>query len=92
MPARLIAPVLLIALVASIAAGVQRYASPAGGLQLPVSNTGDKTLEVHTGSLRYPREAVDSDQFTVRIPRPVHRSWDSATKQEPTEGIVCESV
>ena len=75
----LIAPGLLIALVASIAAGVQRYASPAGGLQLPVPNTGDKPLVVHTGSLRYPREAVDSDQFTVHIARPVHRivsqSW-----------------
>ena len=79
MRTRLIAPALLIALVASIAAGVQRYASPAGGLQLPVPNTGDKSLVVHTGSLRYPREAVDSDQFNVRIPRPVHRivsqSW-----------------
>jgi ABC-type Fe3+-hydroxamate transport system substrate-binding protein len=75
----LIAPALLVALVASIAAGVQRYASPAGGLQLPVPNTGDKALVVHTGSLRYPREAVDSDQFTVHIARPVHRivsqSW-----------------
>jgi iron complex transport system substrate-binding protein len=75
----LIAPALLIALVASIAAGVQRYASPAGGLQLPVPNTGDKALVVHTGSLRYPREAVDSDQFTVHLPRPAHRivsqSW-----------------
>jgi iron complex transport system substrate-binding protein len=75
----LIAPALLVALVASIAAGVQRYASPAGGLQLPVPNTGDKALVVHTGSLRYPREAVDSDQFAVHIARPVHRivsqSW-----------------
>jgi ABC-type Fe3+-hydroxamate transport system substrate-binding protein len=75
----LIAPALLIVLVASIAAGVQRYASPAGGLQLPVPNTGDKPLVVHTGSLRYPREAGDSDQFTVHIARPAHRivsqSW-----------------
>jgi ABC-type Fe3+-hydroxamate transport system substrate-binding protein len=75
----LFAPALLIALVASLAAGVQRYASPAGGLQLPVPNTGDKALVVHTGSLQYPREAVDSDRFTVHIARPVHRivsqSW-----------------
>ena len=35
-----IAPALLVALVASIAAGVQRYAAPPGGLQLPVPNTG----------------------------------------------------
>ena len=75
----LIAPVLLVALVASIAAGVQRYASPPGGLQLPVPNTGDKPLLIRTGSLRYPREAVDSDGFTVRIAHPAHRivsqSW-----------------
>jgi ABC-type Fe3+-hydroxamate transport system substrate-binding protein len=75
----LIAPALLVALVASIAAGVQRYASPPGGLQLPVRNTGDKPLLVRTGSLRYPREAVDSDGFTVRIEHPAHRivsqSW-----------------
>jgi iron complex transport system substrate-binding protein len=75
----LIAPALLVALVASIAAGVQRYASPPGGLQLPVPNTGDKPLLVRTGSLRYPRDAVDSDGFTVRIAHPAHRivsqSW-----------------
>ncbi len=75
----LIAPALLVALVASIAAGVQRYASPPGGLQLPVPNTGDKPLLVRTGSLRYPREAMDSDGFTVRIEHPAHRivsqSW-----------------
>jgi iron complex transport system substrate-binding protein len=74
-----IAPVFLVALVASIATGVQRYASPPGGLQLPVPNTGDAPLRVRMGSLQYPREAVDSDGFTVRIPRPVHRivsqSW-----------------
>ena len=59
----LIAPALLIALVASIAAGVQRYVSPAGGLQLPVPNTGDKALVVHTGGCGIqgkPWTAIDS--------------------------------
>src|ERR1700730_7171516 len=74
-----IAPALLVALVASIAAGVQRYASPPGGLQLPVANIGHKPLLVRTGGLQYPREAVDSDGFTVRITHPAHRvvsqSW-----------------
>jgi ABC-type Fe3+-hydroxamate transport system substrate-binding protein len=74
-----VAPAVLVALVASLAAGVQRYASPPGGLQLPVPNKGDAPLLVRTGTLQYPREAVDSDHFTVRIPRPVHRivsqSW-----------------
>jgi iron complex transport system substrate-binding protein len=74
-----VAPVLLIAVVVTIAAGVQRYASPPGGLQLPVANIGDNPLLVRTGSLHYPREAVDSDGVTVRITHPAHRivsqSW-----------------
>jgi iron complex transport system substrate-binding protein len=68
-----IAPLVLVALVATIAAGVERYASPEGGLQLPLANTGDKSLVVRTGGLAYPRVAVDSDGVNVRIARPVHR-------------------
>jgi iron complex transport system substrate-binding protein len=68
-----IAPLVLVAMVATIAAGVQRYASPAGGLQLPVANTGDKALVVRMGGPAYPRTAVDSDGVSVRIARPAHR-------------------
>jgi iron complex transport system substrate-binding protein len=63
----------LVAVVATIAAGVQRYASPPGGLQLPVATRDDGDMRIRIGTTRYPRQAVDSDDFTVHIAKPAHR-------------------
>lgn len=71
--AALLPPFLLIAVVATIAAGVQRYASPLGGLQLPISTENDSALRIRAGNTEYPRQAIDSDECTVTIARPVHR-------------------
>lgn len=69
----LVPPFVLIAVVATIAAGVQRYASPPGGLQLPVATKGYGDMRLRTGSSRYPRQAIGSDNFMVNIARPTHR-------------------
>ena len=66
-------PALYIVLVAVLAAAVERYASPPGGLQLPIASTGEGSAAIQTGSLAYPREAIDSDRMRIRIPRPAHR-------------------
>src|SRR5690349_13400082 len=66
-------PILFIALVAMLAVAVERYASPPGGLQLPIASTGEGSAAIRTGSLAWPREAIDSDNMLVRIPRPARR-------------------
>ena len=71
--AALLPAFLLIAVVAAIATGVQRYASPPGGLQLPVAYENDGDSRIRTGGETYPRQAIDSDEFTVRIAKPTHR-------------------
>jgi iron complex transport system substrate-binding protein len=68
-----IAPMLLIVLVAITAAGVRRYASPPGGLQLPPLPKGNGDARIRMGQLTYPREAIDSDEFLVRVAHPAHR-------------------
>lgn len=60
-------------LVAALAVGVQSYAAPAGGLQLATATTGDGDHRIRTSSYSYPREAIDSDDFAVKIPSPTHR-------------------
>ncbi len=68
-----LAPLSFIALVGVVGAAVQHFAAPAGGLQLPRARKSEGSIEIRTGSLRYPREAVDSDAVRVRIPRPPRR-------------------
>ncbi len=73
-PLRTLAPpVLLVLLVVAIAGGVHTFASPPGGLQLPVLEREDGDARVRLGKSQYPREAVDSDEVTVSIARPAHR-------------------
>jgi iron complex transport system substrate-binding protein len=69
----LLRPILFIAVVAMLAAAVERYASPPGGLQLPAASTGEGSAAIRTGGLAYPREAIDSDNMRVRIPHPARR-------------------
>lgn len=66
-------PAFLALLVVMVAAGVERYARPAGGLQLPPPEMDEGRHVFTTGSRAYPREAIDSDGIRVRIPRPAHR-------------------
>jgi cobalamin transport system substrate-binding protein len=66
-------PLALAMLVGSMAAGVQRLASPAGGLQLPALVTSHPDFVVRTGGLEYPRESYDSDDFLVKIKNPPRR-------------------
>lgn len=56
-----------------IAAAVNRLASPVGGLKITREGDGYGRPEIQTGSLNYPREAVDSDLFRVRIATPPRR-------------------
>jgi iron complex transport system substrate-binding protein len=69
----IVPPVLLMLLVVAIAGAVHTYASPPGGLQLPVLETEQGDARVRMGKSQYPREAVDSDEVTVSIARPAHR-------------------
>jgi iron complex transport system substrate-binding protein len=69
----IVPPVLLILLVVAIAGAVHTYASPPGGLQLPVLEGEAGDTRVRMGKSPYPREAIDSDDVTVSIARPAHR-------------------
>jgi iron complex transport system substrate-binding protein len=69
----IVPPGLLILLVVAIAGAVHTYASPPGGLQLPVLERENGDARVRTGQDQYPRQAVDSDEVTVSIARPAHR-------------------
>jgi iron complex transport system substrate-binding protein len=71
--ARVLPPIILLGLVAALALGVESYASPDGGLQLPTATTGDGDSRIRMGNHAYPREAIDSDDFVVKIQRPAHR-------------------
>jgi iron complex transport system substrate-binding protein len=69
-----VAPLLLAVMVCTIAAAVNKFASPPGGLQLAHAARSDYgTPAVRTGSLKYPREAFDSDGVRVEIARPPQR-------------------
>src|ERR1700721_4421174 len=69
----IVPPVRLILLVVAIAGAVHTYASPPGGLQLPVLEREGGDARVRQGKSPYPREAVDSDEVTVSVARPAHR-------------------
>lgn len=70
----LVAPLVLAMLVGTIAAGVNKFASPPGGLQLAhVERDVYRSPEIRVGGPEYPREAFDSDGMRVEIPRPAKR-------------------
>ena len=56
-----------------IAVAVDRFASSLGGLRITREGDGYGRPEIRTGSLKYPRVAVDSDLFRVRIAKPARR-------------------
>ena len=70
---RFAAPVLLVLLVVMMAMGIERYAAPAGGLQLPVPQFEEGKHVFVAGKDSYPRELKDADEIRVRIARPARR-------------------
>jgi iron complex transport system substrate-binding protein len=60
-------------IITMVAFAIERFAHPPGGLQLPPVKESNGDLSIHTGSLDYPREAIDRDGFRVQIPAPAHR-------------------
>jgi iron complex transport system substrate-binding protein len=94
----LLRPILFVVAVGMLAAAVGRYASPPGGLQLPIAATSEGSAAIRTGGLAYPREAIDSDNIRVIIPRPprriVSQYWsidDYVYSVAPPESIVAVS-
>ncbi len=66
-------PLILAALVTSVAAAIQKFASPPGGLQVPIAQVNEGDARIRMADRRYPRKATDSDEITVQIPHPTHR-------------------
>jgi iron complex transport system substrate-binding protein len=66
-------PIALCLFITIVALGVEHYASPPGGLQLPPVKESDGDPTIRMGSANYPREAIDRDGFRTRIPHPAHR-------------------
>ena len=65
--------IVLAILVCTIAAAVEHFVPPDAGLQINRASAGLRAAPIRTGPLEYPRVAVDSDEFTVRVARPAHR-------------------
>ena len=64
---------LLIVLTGAVAAAIGRFTSSVDGQRLLQWSQGQGTSAIHTGSPEYPRTAIDSGGYTVRIPRPPRR-------------------
>jgi iron complex transport system substrate-binding protein len=69
----LLLPLALVASVGVISVALDRFALPSDGFKLarPYAGYGDPIIR--TGSNAYPRHAVDSDSYQVRIARPAWR-------------------
>jgi iron complex transport system substrate-binding protein len=65
--------VVLAILVCTIAAAVEHFVPPDAGLQINRASAGLRGAAIRTGPAPYPRVAVDSDEFTVRVARPAQR-------------------
>lgn len=60
---------LLIALTATVTAAVGRFTSSVDGQRLLQWSQGQGASAIHTGSPEYPRTAIDSGGYAVRVPR-----------------------
>lgn len=65
--------ILLAILVCTIAAAVEHFIPPDAGLQINRASTVRRSPVIRTGPPAYPRIAVDSDEFAVRVARPARR-------------------
>jgi iron complex transport system substrate-binding protein len=68
-----VAPLILLAVAGAIAAAVDRLIPPAELAGISRSSSEYGSPEIRTGTDAYPRQAVDSDGFTVRINHPARR-------------------
>ncbi len=64
---------LLMTLVGTIAAAVGSFAPLSEGDRAARPGDGYGNSAIRTGSMQYPREAIDSDSFVVRVARPAKR-------------------
>ena len=64
---------ILTALTGIIAGAVQHFAAPAGGIRAAWQSNWPGNPAVRTGGQDYPRQAIDSDAFTVSVPGPARR-------------------
>jgi iron complex transport system substrate-binding protein len=71
--ARLSPSLLLILIAGIIAAAVSRLVSPADGDRAVRDGDGNGNPAIRTSAMEYPRQAIDSDSFVVRVARPARR-------------------
>jgi iron complex transport system substrate-binding protein len=64
---------LLIVLTGTVGAAVGRFTSSVDGQRLLQWSQGQSNSAIHTGPSEYPRTAIDSSGYRVRIPRPPRR-------------------
>lgn len=69
----IVAPLLLAALAGTIAAGVNRLAPASEGVRIVRAGAGYGNPLIRTGGNTFPRDAVDSDGYVVRVARPARR-------------------
>jgi iron complex transport system substrate-binding protein len=64
---------LLVILVGTLAAAVNRFAHLSAGHRAARPGDGYGNPSIRTGALAYPRQSIDSDSFVVRVARPARR-------------------
>jgi iron complex transport system substrate-binding protein len=69
----LIPSLVLVLVTGTVAAGVEHYVSTSAPPRAAKPGEGYGKSEIRTGREAYPREAVDSDSFIVRVARPARR-------------------
>jgi iron complex transport system substrate-binding protein len=71
--AGLMPSLLLILLTGTVAAAVEHFVSAAAPPRAAKPGEGFGNPRIRTGDLTYPRQAIDSDSFVVRVARPARR-------------------
>lgn len=64
---------LLLVLAAGVATAVDHFVAPDEGRRVARPGDGYGNPSIRTGSADYPRQAIDSDSFVVRVARPARR-------------------
>lgn len=64
---------LLVILVGTLAAAVNRFAPLSAGDRVARASDGYGNPAIRTGATSYPRQAIDRDSFVVRVARPARR-------------------
>lgn len=72
-PSRLSPSLVLLLLTGAIAAAVNYFVTPATADRAARTADGFGNPTIRTGAMEYPRTAIDSDSFVVRVTRPARR-------------------